>query len=236
MTLYDNIVADLVALGAASPYPADANESDPRYKSYGVRAAGKKEVIGRYRRAMRSLPLDEKRALAHRLVESGVGEQQSVGLHILEQLVDYFTPERFVELDGLVRCLYGWSKVDAFTGSWLRDVFLRHPDEMMALARQWNVDEALWLRRTSVVLFTRKIAKSGQFNDWGLEMCERLIHDSELLVQKGVGWALKDMMRSDKERLVAYVVKLREIGVSSVITLYAIKDLKGAERTAVLAV
>jgi len=54
-------------------------------------------------------------------------------------------------------------------------------------------------------------------------------------VQKGVGWSLKDMMRSDKERIVDYVIDLRTRGVSSVITLYAIKDIKGDERAEILA-
>lgn len=53
-------------------------------------------------------------------------------------------------------------------------------------------------------------------------------------MQKGVGWSLKDLMRSDKERILDYVIDLRARGVSSVITLYAIKDIKGDERAEIL--
>jgi hypothetical protein len=42
-------------------------------------------------------------------------------------------------------------------------------------------------------------------------------------------------MRSDRERIIDYVVDLRSRGVSSVITLYAIKDIKGEERAGILA-
>jgi len=41
-------------------------------------------------------------------------------------------------------------------------------------------------------------------------------------------------MRADKERVLEYVKSLRKRGVSSVITLYAIRDLKGKEREEVL--
>ena len=78
------------------------------------------------------------------------------------------------------------------------------------------------------------MVNSSQFNDIALEFCRDLRHDREDLVLKGVGWALKDMMRSDKARLINYVKQLRREGVSSVVTLYAIRDIKGAERAAIL--
>lgn len=234
-TVYDQIIDALEVSGEASPYPADANEPDPRYKSYGVRANEKKQIFAAHRQMIRALSQAEQIALATRLIQSEFGEQQHIGLFILEKHTAYFTPDRFDQLDALVRHLRGWSKVDSFTGSLLRDVLLQHPDSFLPLVRTWNGDTDMWLQRTSVVLFTRKIAKSGQFNDFGLEMCHNLIHNEEDLVQKGVGWALKDMMKSDKARILQYVRELREMGVSSTITLYAIRDLKGQERADFLA-
>ena len=232
--LYKAIVSDLESAGRDSNYSADANEPDPRYKSYGVRAAGKKKIISTHRQAIRGLQLQEQLELARELIVSEYGEQQSIALFILEPIFEYFSPDKFDQLDKYVRCLHGWSKIDSYTGSLLRDVLFRHPDELIDLVGQWNQDEDLWLRRASVVLFTRKVAKSGRFNDVALNFCENLVRDPELLVQKGVGWSLKDMMRNDKERIIDYVIDLRARGVSSAITLYAIKDLKGEERAEIL--
>lgn len=92
----------------------------------------------------------------------------------------------------------------------------------------------MWKRRASVVAFVRKIGKSGEFVDEALELCDNLIWDEEDLVRKGVGWALKDNMRGAKMRVLDYVKSLRREGVSSTITLYAIRDLKGKEREEVL--
>ncbi len=229
------IIKDLETAGRASPYTADANEPDPRYKSYGVRAKETKAIFTKHRPTIRSLPPDQQIDLAKTLIRSKFGEQQSIALFILQKHTSYFSPSRFAELDSLIRCLHGWSKIDAFTGSLLRDILWQHPAEFSELVRSWNNDPDMWLRRASVVLFTRKVAKSGQFNNFALEMCHNLIHAKEDLVQKGVGWALKDLMRSDKERIKSYVRQLRQQGVSSVITLYAIRDLKGEERSNILA-
>jgi 3-methyladenine DNA glycosylase AlkD len=85
------------------------------------------------------------------------------------------------------------------------------------------------------VTFVRKIAKSGEFTEEVLHLCENLIWDEEDIVQKGVGWALKDNLRSAPDRILPYIRDLRQRGVSSTITLYAIRDLKGAKRQEVLA-
>lgn len=232
--IYQAIVSDLIEAGAKSPYVADANEPDPRYKGYGVRAKQKQEIVKKYRLAIRKLPLDKKIQLAQKLIHSRYGEQQTVALAILEPLADYFIPERFDLLDELVRCLHGWSKIDSYTGSLLRDILIQYPKQMIELVQRWNQDEDMWLRRASVVLFTRKVAKSGQLNDVALHLCDNLKFDSEELVLKGVGWSLKDLMKSDKPRILAVVKKMRAENVSSIVTLYAIRDIKGAERTAVL--
>jgi len=51
---------------------------------------------------------------------------------------------------------------------------------------------------------------------------------------KAVGWALKDMMRGSKQKVLNYVKQIRRAGVPATITLYAIRDLKGKERQDVL--
>ena len=233
-SLYNSIVRDLELAGRESRYHADADEPDPRYKSYGVRADGRKAIIRTHRKAIRDIQHEEQFELARKLIESEYGEQQKIALFILEPHAGYFSPDKFDQIDRLVRYLHGWSNIDSYTGTLLRDVLFRYPDECLELVHRWNQDEDLWLRRASVVLFTRKVAKSGQFNDVALGFCENLIYDQEILVQKGVGWSLKNLMRSDKERILDYVIDLRARGVSSVITLYAIKDIKGDERAEIL--
>jgi 3-methyladenine DNA glycosylase AlkD len=92
----------------------------------------------------------------------------------------------------------------------------------------------MWKRRASVVTFTRRAGASGRYVDVVLELCDTLKRDTEDLVRKGVGWALKDNLRGSRAKVLAYVKQLRREGVSSTITLYAIRDLKGAERSSIL--
>lgn len=232
--LHNIIVKDLQALGEQSAYKADADEIDPRYLSYGVRAPEMKRFISQIKPELKTLVRDQKIELAGRLISSGFGEQKTVALAILEREANYFTPERFKLLDEFIRGLCGWSKIDAYTGLFLRQILKSHEADLIKLLTSWNRDDDLWLRRASVVLFTRQVARSQQYIDVALANCETLIHDKEHLVQTGVGWCLRDLMRWHKEDILPYVIDLRAKGISSKITLYALRDIKGDERKKIL--
>ncbi|QFT31194.1 DNA alkylation repair protein [Roseibium porphyridii] len=231
--LYQRVVLKLRKLGEASPYGADANEPDPRYLGYGVRAPEMKRVLSALKTDFSILDDDQKICLAKRLIFSGYGEQKTVALALLERIPAYFSPDRFDLLEDLIRGLHGWSKIDAYTGALLSEVLKVHKTELLELLVSWNGDDDLWLRRASVVTFTRKVAKSGLYKDVALANCNALINDPEHLVQTGVGWCLRDLMRWHKEEVLNYVIGLRRNGISSTITLYALRDIKGAERQAV---
>ncbi|TQV77699.1 DNA alkylation repair protein [Denitrobaculum tricleocarpae] len=232
--LHRAIALELSALGEFTPYVADANEPDPRYLGYGVRAPEMRRVISDLKSEFVSLQTEQKVELAIRLIASGYGEQKSVALALLEQVPEYFTPERFDCLESLMRGLHGWSKIDGFTKLFLRQILEAYEAELIDLLKSWNADADLWLRRASVVIFTRKVAKSRLYKDVALANCNSLINDPEHLVQTGVGWCLRDLMRWHKEEILQYVIDLRRKGVSSKITLYALRDVKGEERRVVL--
>jgi 3-methyladenine DNA glycosylase AlkD len=120
------------------------------------------------------------------------------------------------------------------TTGFLQALIKKYVEETLRLLRKWNKSNHIWKQRASVVAFTRKIGESGKFTSEVLELCENLIQSKEDYVRKGVGWALKDGMRGSKKRVLAYVKSLRERGVTSVITLYAIRDLEREERKQVL--
>jgi len=234
--VYSLIVDDLEKAGEKSHYTSDANEPDSRYKSYGVRAAGKKEIISKHKNSILALTQNQQISLVTKLMTSRYGEQQSMALFILEKNLNYFIPGKFDELDKMIRCIHGWSKVDSFTGSFLREILFNYPDEFIPLVRKWNNENDIWLKRISVVLFTRKVARSGQFTSTALEMNDHLKFDKEPLVLKGIGWSLKDLMKADKDRIINLIKQWRKESVSSTVTLYAIKDLNGQEREEVLSI
>jgi 3-methyladenine DNA glycosylase AlkD len=204
------------------------------FKSYGIRAPEFRELFKPYRSALKQLSFREKLKLVRMLFKSGFIEQETFGITVLSYGAREMEPADLGLLDEIAGYLNNWGATDYFSLSVMQPLLRTCPNETMRLLRRWNKSENLWKRRASVVVFTRKIGLSGKFTDQALELCGNLVWDKEDMVRKGVGWALKDVMRGDKKRVLEYVKNLRQKGVSAVITLYAIRDLKGNVKKEVL--
>lgn len=204
------------------------------FKSYGIRAPEFGELFKPYRNVLKQLSFGEKLELAGMFFKSGFIEQEAFGIAVLSYGVGEMKPADFDFLDEIVDYINNWGATDYFSLSVLQPLLRAYPKDTMMLLRKWSKSENLWKRRASVVVFTRKIGSSGEFTEEALELCDNLVWDKEDLVRKGVGWALKDVTRGDKQRVLEYIKTLRKKRVSAVITLYAIRDLKNKEREEVL--
>ena len=224
------------AAGGGKPEPETRYHKGDVYLSYGLRAPVFWKIMKQFRPRFLALSLEERLQTAEELLAEHIGELSYSGIHILALGIDDLGLEHFDYLDRLIDHFRGWSDVDYFCIDVMQPLLWRYPQETSALHERWSGDVNKWRRRSSVVTFTRKAGESGQFTGQVLRLCDKLIWDPEDLVQKGVGWALKDNLRGDRDRVLAYIKDLRRQGVPSTITLYAIRDLKGEERQAVLAI
>jgi 3-methyladenine DNA glycosylase AlkD len=237
----DELIRDLrraikAAAAGDQPVPERRYHRGDDYLSYGLRMPVFRAIMKEFKPRFLAMSLDDRLETAEALLAEHVGEMGYSGIHILSLSVDELDPGHFDYLDRIVDHFRGWSDVDYFCIDVMQPLLWRYPQESIALHEAWARDDNQWRRRSSVVTFTRKVGESGQFTDQVLALCDRLIWDPEDLVQKGVGWALKDNLRGDHNQVLAYVKDLRRQGVPSTITLYAIRDLKGEERQAVLAI
>lgn len=204
------------------------------FQSYGLTFASHKEISLLYRKAIQRLPLRGRLHLARLLALSEMAEEINFANAILARSATELGPANFAYLDEHLNHFHGWAHVDDFSINVLQPILWEYPAKTLALLRDWNRSGSMWKRRASVVGFVRKVGSSGKFTTEALDLCENLLWDKEDLVQKGVGWALKDVMRGDREQVLGYIKMLRRRGVPATITLYSIRDLKGAERREIL--
>lgn len=239
--MMESLVNDLrqtieTTTGCQRPKPDRQFHKHDQYLSYGLKASDFRKIMKVFRPRFLTLSLQERLRLAAKLLGEHIGELGHAGIHVVAISVKELEPKHFPRLDRLGNDFRSWSHVDHFCGNVVIPLLYRHRKEVLAFLEDWNRSANPWKRRGSVVAFTRKEAESGKWTSKVLRLCDNLIWDREDIVQKGVGWALKNNLRSSPERILPYIKKLRQKGVSSTIVLYAIRDLKGAEREAVLAV
>ena len=203
-------------------------------RSYGLGEVEGNEIFESHHESLAKFSLKERLELAKKLYASGYSEEVGFADAVLLLSLDEITPAYYGFLDEIGEHLKNWGETDWFCSSILQPLIKKYIEETLKLLRKWNKSNQIWKQRASVVTFTRKIGESGKFTSEVLELCENLIQSKEDYVRKGIGWALKDNMRGSKKKILAYVKSLRERGITSVITLYAIRDLEEEERKQVI--
>lgn len=126
-------------------------------------------------------------------------------------------------------CVNNWDLVDVSAptlGVQLFSPEARSEDTDRYLA-ELAVSDSLWLRRASVI-YTFAALSLGQIQPT-LTSCERLVYDSEDLINKAVGWALREVGKRDIEALRDFL-RLHISAMPRVTLRYAIEKMPEAER------
>lgn len=233
--IYKKIYSDLIK--HENKRAAEEDKKFHKYdghRSLGIKAPVLDKLLKKYKSEIKELSCKEAFALAQMLYRDKIEDTILAGNFVLQNKIDCIGKTELSFLDKALNHFCSWSTIDDFCIDVLQPVLLKYPEDTLRFLKKWNQSKSMWKRRASVVAFVRKVGESGKFTDEALALCENLIFDKEDLVQKGVGWCLKDLMRGDKKKVFDYVKKLRKRGVPATITLYAIRDLKGKERAEIL--
>lgn len=236
MKLHREIVSDIRSKEDKEEASYDKDFHKYEHRSYGIKSPVLDKILKSHRKEIKALSCEEVFALARNLYKGEVEEEVVAGNFVLQERLDCFTKKNVSFLDDVTDYLISWSTTDDFCIDVLQPTLKKYPKQVLSLLKKWNTSESVWKRRASVVAFVRTVGESGKYTNEALKFCENLLYDEEDLVKKGVGWCLKDVMRGDKMKVLRYIKELRRKGVSSIITLYALRDLTGKERKEVLAV
>lgn len=97
-----------------------------------------------------------------------------------------------------------WATTDSISGSLIGPLLVTHP----ALARQvrtWVRHPSLWVRRSAVVSLIPSVRRGAQL-DLAYATARALHADQADLMQKAVGWLLREAGKQDPERLEQYLL------------------------------
>ncbi len=206
----------------------------PGHKELGILTPVLRKIMRKYRQDIMQLSFSQRKALALKFYKLPYSDYKLFANDILANSIAEFSVKDYDYLDKALNYFTGWGQVDDFCLNVLQPLLLKYSKTTLQFLKKLNKSENMWKRRASVVTFVRKIGESGKFTKECLKLCDNLKHDKEDLVLKAVGWALKDSMRGNKKEVQGYVKNLRKEQVSTVITLYAVRDLKGRERQSIL--
>jgi 3-methyladenine DNA glycosylase AlkD len=144
-------------------------------------------------------------AFADRLMPDRYLEVKAVGIEVVARYRREFSPRL---LASCYRWLArnqsaNWATTDTMCGILIGPLLVQHP-ELVPRMRAWSRHRNMWVRRASIVSLLHPMRRSAAL-DLVYEIAARLHADREDLIQKAVGWALREAGKADAKRLERYL-------------------------------
>ena len=171
--------------------------------------------------------------LAEALIVDPFLETKAVGIEVLSCFRRHFTPSLLPAWKRWLSKNYSsnWATTDTICGELIGPLLVKHPVVAPSL-RAWSKDRNMWVRRASIVGLIPLIRKS-QGLDLLYEIAQTLHPDQEDLIQKAVGWALREAGKIDSKRLEDYL-RTHGLAIPRITLRYAIERFPEAKRQSLL--
>jgi len=144
-------------------------------------------------------------AFADALIDDRYLEVKSVAIEVVARYRRDFTPPLLGRWKRWLSDNHSanWATTDAICGTLIGPLLVSHPP-LAPQMRSWSRDRNMWVRRTSIVALLPLVRRGGGV-DLVYEIARRLHADREDLIQKAVGWALREAGKVDAARLERYL-------------------------------
>jgi 3-methyladenine DNA glycosylase AlkD len=176
--------------------------------------------------------VDDAMRFADALMRDPYLETKSIGIEVVARYRRSFEPRLLARWKRwLAADLSGnWATTDAICGALIGPLLADHP-QLIPSMRTWARDPNMWVRAAAVGLIPS--FRRGLALDAAYDVAEMLHPDTEDLIQKAVGWMLREAGKQDLARLERY---LRANGRSIPRTTirYAIERFPDGKRRALL--
>jgi 3-methyladenine DNA glycosylase AlkD len=153
-----------------------------------------------------SWTVDDAYAFASALIADRYLEVKGLGIEVLGRYRRQFTPALLPKWKRWLanNRSANWATTDAICGSLIGPLVVAQPGLAADLAG-WASDRNMWVRRASIVGMI-PVARRGIALDTLFKTARKLHGDDEDLIQKAVGWALREAGKTDMDRLERYLL------------------------------
>jgi 3-methyladenine DNA glycosylase AlkD len=175
-------------------------------------AALRKAAVLTRRRILRESSLGFLMKVADELFHGDILEEKVFAVFLLEKMTDQLGAKEFRIFESWLSRISTWADHDALVHYLLGPMMLSDP-KRSARVFIWAKNKNRWHRRGAAVSMIRG-ARVGLFEKEIIRIANLLLHDAALddadrMVQKGVGWLLREWTRDHPDRALPFLMKIR---------------------------
>lgn len=177
-------------------------------KSHGWYAADLRRALRHCRREiLREHDFDCLVKVADELFSGTVLEEKTAAVLLLEGMDAQFTDREFRTFEAWIDRVSSWADHDALVHYLIAPMVAEKPARVKNVFR-WAKSRDRWHRRAACVALIRG-ARAKLFFPEIMRLSDSLLADQDDMVQKGLGWLLRETAKYDPERTVPYLMRIR---------------------------
>ena len=196
--------------GGSAPHSEDVQRFfKEEIQSRGWYTAELRKFAVRFRRSIaRERGMDFVVQVADQLFSGRILAEKAMAVLLLEKQTKNFGEKEFQLFASWLDRVTSWADHDALAHYLLAPMVAADP----ARCRQvflWAKSPNRWRRRAACVALIRG-AREQRFFEQIVRLSNQLLNDEDDMVQKGLGWLLRETAKADPKRTVPYLIKIRQ--------------------------
>ena len=198
-------------------------------KCYGVKTGIVNKIANKYWKAIEHLDKGKIFELCEELYDSDFCEEAFIVSYWAPNLAGQFEPTDLTLFQKWIgKYINNWAKCDGFCNHTIGKFIEKYPRSIKHV-QNWAKSDNRWLKRASAVSLIIPAKKGGLLKE-AFEIADRLLTDSDDMVQKGYGWLLKETGRMHQKEVFNYVMKNKKLMPRTALR-YAIELMPKALKT-----
>ena len=178
-------------------------------KSHGWYTADLRRAVRRCRKdILRERDFDFLVRVADQLFSGLVLEEKVAGVFLLEGLTDKCGDDEFALFESWLDRISSWADHDGLV-HYLISPMVATKSARTKSVFKWARSPNRWHRRAACVALIRGARVKMLFPEV-TKLSDRLLTDEDDMVQKGLGWLLREAAKYDAKRTVPYLMKIRD--------------------------
>ena len=180
-----------------------------KVESHGWSTADLRRAVRRRRgEILREHDFDFLVKVADQLFSGGILEEKVAAVFLLEELDTQFGDREFCMLESWLSRISNWSDHDGLVHYLIGPMMAANPARVENAFR-WAKSPNRWHRRAACVALIQG-ARKKKFFPQIKQLSNALLEDQDDMVQKGLGWLLRETAKYDPMRTVPYLMQIRE--------------------------
>ena len=196
--------------GGSAPHASEVQRFfKEEVQSRGWYTAELRKLSVRFRRTLlREMGYDFLLKVADKLFSGSILEEKACAVFLMEKLTGEFGDREFRLWESWLGRVSNWADHDALVHSLIGPMMVDEPRRAVKVFA-WARGRNPWRRRAACVALIRGTRKK-MFFPQVVKLSGMLLKDEHPMVQKGLGWLLRETVKADPQRGVRYLDTVRE--------------------------